>query len=1010
MTILSVSTYSQPNSFECSTAGPVDYARDYDYFVSDYCDFSNYSEGEYATDLTLAITDVEFHIIANDTGEEFYCDPAQGTNPKLYLPTVVANLLGEANYHLSNPEEDVLGSPGQIGDTRIRFRFNPDPNNSCDGFSFYNDLDDIPATLSSDKLHIILFEDVTASEGNPNCFTGGRVLEFNLIRADNLLHNLVFCQDENQHYAQGRSLNHEYGHILGLPHGSSCLNDCFDMNPFEQCTGPNGPDDCAGTWGNSTDPICSGGWTTTNNMMTTNPHQTAITPCQWDIMMNSLAYNNDLEYVDFCVHEVPDLVIPAGENVIWNDHPRFLNQNIFVEKGATLTISCEVRMGTDKRITVKRGAKLTVDHGMITNLCREKNWEGIVVHGNADKEQPDLFGELAPDDAGIVHILNESIIQNADIGVHVRGKGFASYEKQVAHRGGLVVAENSFFRNNRHGVKFMRYEKPNKSRFINCVFEEMSDCEHETVTGVGMWACRDILFEGNTFRNLDGSGIQGVGLGIDVLGGNTFQNLFPAIFILNTSSSTPGANLTRIGGGSEPNIFENNPVHILSFISDELSRVEIRNNIFSGGNVGAEMNGPTRFFIRDNNFSNMDQGVRTLHTGSAVSAADCNTFENIQIPIEAEGNNRNFTFSGNVFEEGLTDVLIREFGAVPGEIRSVQGDFGNTPNNCFSKTNQSTDILTGSNTISFTYLFPDAGGDPCIEPEVGNNNYIKQGVQSNSDICGAEYIYEPPTYGDIDLHNTRDSINDARTVLSSMPANQAALQKLSDHIALEDIILKSLLKDKISQSNYLGAESLLDGESSFLKRRLYYTIKLAAKDYTGAENVLSTFPTDNLEDVYFVATQHYHLAGLTAKEPFTLTAAEKEELCIIRNSKTMARNYAEALLWLYDNENYEIGGGNCNAVERNRENIITPEISTFRIYPNPASHSIVCDYSMKETTSVDKLELIIYNISGQQLMRERLHGTSQQSISISGLSEGVYFVTVRQDGKIVNQDKLIVIK
>jgi len=74
----------------------------------------------------------------------------------------------------------------------------------------------------------------------------------------------------------------------------------------------------------------------------------------------------------------------------------------------------------------------------------------------------------------------------------VRGRGFATWADQVAHRG---------------GVGFMKYEKTNNSRFIDCVFEELSDCEHKTITGVSIWACRNILFQGNTFQNLDGTGI-----------------------------------------------------------------------------------------------------------------------------------------------------------------------------------------------------------------------------------------------------------------------------------------------------------------------------------------------------------------------------------------------------------------------------------------------------------------------------------------------------------------------
>jgi len=880
----------------------------------------------------VARIEVEFHIVRHHLGAttgQFYCDPTQGTNPRLYLPDVVSTLLFEANKKLREPSEDIIGNPGIVEDTRIRYRFSSDPNNACDGFTFYDVpdglntifevLNSLNLTLSNDKLHIILWED----EGRDPCFVGGAASRFNLISVHNLLMNRAICSDLNQHYAEGRLLNHEFGHILGLPHGHSCANDCFDMDPVEQCMGGADQDQCWPSWGWSDNGFCGPMWGNTNNMMSYNPHQTAITPCQWDIMMNSLAYNSGLEYVDFCTYELPDLVIPAGTDAFWNNHPRFLNQN-------------------------------------------------------------------------------------ADVGINVRGRGFATWADQVAHRGGVVVAENSHFRNNKVGVGFMKYEKTNNSRFIDCVFEELSDCEHKTITGVSIWACRNILFQGNTFQNLDGTGIEGIGLGIDVLSGNTFRNLYPGILILDSSSSSL-SNFTRIGGGSEANIFEDNIVHILSFASNELNRINIRNNDFSGGVIGAEMNGPSRFSVFNNDFENMDQGVRSIHTLNAASEVDCNSFKKIQIPLEIQGNNKKFTFSGNAFSGGLKDVILQEFGSVPGEILSVQGDFNNSPNNCFSKTNQSVDILTSNNTISFRYFIPNNNTEFCIDPKIGVNNYTKQGIPSNNVICGAEFI-EEPQYSDVDLYNLRDSISNANSILMNDPGNQVALQKTSYYRAEEDIVLRSLLKDKISQSDYSGAQSLIGDESSFFNRRLSYTIKIAAKDYLGARALLKTFPTDNLEDLYFVKTQNLHLEGIRSPGEFTLTTSEKADLCIIRNSKTLARNYAEGLLWLYDRENYEIGGGDCKAEKKEDENVIIAKMSTFELYPNPARDMLICSYSVDNLSSSFKLDLNIYDITGQQISTIQLDKSGQQNISVVDLSEGVYFVTILQDGLVTNQEKLIVIK
>ncbi|MBK9461163.1 MAG: hypothetical protein IPN94_17455 [Sphingobacteriales bacterium] len=47
-------------------------------------------------------------------------------------------------------------------------------------------------------------------------------------------------------------------------------------------------------------------------------------------------------------------------------------------------------MGEDKKIVVKRGAKLIVDNGTITNTCGAR-WGGIEVWGNTAVAHKDLF-------------------------------------------------------------------------------------------------------------------------------------------------------------------------------------------------------------------------------------------------------------------------------------------------------------------------------------------------------------------------------------------------------------------------------------------------------------------------------------------------------------------------------------------------------------------------------------------------------------------------------------------
>ena len=123
-------------------------------------------------------------------------------------------------------------------------------------------------------------------------------------------------------------------------------------------------------------------------------------------------------------------------------------------------------MGSDKKIIVQRGAKLIVDGGRITNLFEDKYWRGIIVHGNATKEQPNVDDVLEPDDSGVVYITNSQIVF-AEQAIRASGEGVLSYAEQKARWGGLIVAEDSQFYNNKVAAGFMKYDFSNKSRFIN---------------------------------------------------------------------------------------------------------------------------------------------------------------------------------------------------------------------------------------------------------------------------------------------------------------------------------------------------------------------------------------------------------------------------------------------------------------------------------------------------------------------------------------------------------------
>lgn len=79
------------------------------------------------------------------------------------------------------------------------------------------------------------------------------------------------------------------------------------------------------------------------------------------------------------------------------------------------------------------------------------------------------------------------------------------------------------------------------------------------------------------------------------------------------------------------------------------------------------------------------------------------------------------------------------------------------------------------------------------------------------------------------------------------------------------------------------------------------------------------------------------------------------------------------------------------------------KVDGVTIYPNPASTQI----TVKSVVKTDAVEL--YNILGQQVSTQRLEGNIA-TLDLSGLTNGVYFINVRNGSTLITTQKIIVQK
>ena len=222
-------------------------------------------------------------------------------------------------------------------------------------------------------------------------------------------------------------------------------------------------------------------------------------------------------------------------NTTWAANNYYLNGDVFVEPGATLTITGTVYCSEQACIKVKPDGKLVVDGGHLLSLCDGEQWEGIQVWGNRNKHQLKENGHYWQ---GIAELKNNAIIENAKIAINLWNPTAVD---STNTSGGIVFASNTRFINNAKAVSFKPYEnkfqhpqhpeqtvvRDNVSFFTDCLFEVNSDYAgpNEFISHVGLHKVRGVKFKACDFRLEDNAynyewpmGIHGYDAGFSVDG------------------------------------------------------------------------------------------------------------------------------------------------------------------------------------------------------------------------------------------------------------------------------------------------------------------------------------------------------------------------------------------------------------------------------------------------------------------------------------------------------------
>lgn len=491
------------------------------------------------------------------------------------------------------------------------------------------------------------------------------------------------------------------------------------------------------------------------------------------------------KYTTQCTPLSNDYVVNSNMTV---DYDWRSYQNIVVESGATLTVTCRIRMPDNSTITVKQNGRLVIDGGTITSACNGI-WQGIKVWGNASQHQY-VYGSNQLYQ-GFVELKNGAIIENAATAISLGKAG----DWQMLNTGGIVQAYgNSIFRNNKRDIEFLKYQnfnpsnptqkRGNLSYFRNCKFETTANLNDGSNPSnhVTMWNVDGVRFYGCTFENSNTNATS-----FSQLGNGIFTE--DANFIVSGCDWTVPC-LPGVCCGYAPNIFRNlnygiwtkrvsgvsynynidksNFINCLFGVNNEGvdNAIITRNNLTVGKprfaswwttginfNVGTGYRIEENAITRDPSPNSTSIGTWLTNTGMNYNQVYKNSFTNVTFGNYAYQRNRGYDASTGLYSGlaylcnthttiGTNDIYISGTDPVNDGVRQYQGKLNSTNTNAInsagniftrSGVNSESDIAN-PNTPNITYFYapPAVSTNPEYPLYVTTNRVTRVSLTANT--------------------------------------------------------------------------------------------------------------------------------------------------------------------------------------------------------------------------------------------------------------------------------------
>ena len=573
-----------------------------------------------------------------------------------------------------------------------------------------------------------------------------------------------------------------------------------------------------------------------------------------------------------------DDMLSIASNTTWSGS-RVVYGKVTVKSGATLTVTGTVSCTDNTTIAVQAGGKLIVNGGKLTSSCTSKMWKGITVNGS--------FLVISPNPTtpvGIVEVINNGTIENAEIGIHSTG--------------GTVSATNAHFKNNETGVKFEpfygglngtgTFTQTNfdvNSSYVGGTanFKAHLDIESRAVSVSGC-TFTSTAPQNNSAKNY---GIYAFNSNLDVSNCYSFSGFNTAISATNSGSS-PVVSVKN-------STFSNNTIGV---------KLDATNNAKLTGNdiqlnqlisFGAYISDATGYTISGNTFwvsapvspSAFTVGLTIANSGTAENVVYKNIFTNLYIGqnFACQNSSRLFgspftglqalcnTFTGGKYRDILVDNSIFT-SCSSHHIRLDQGSSQSPAGNKFTKVPVPDFENKGGLSTNYYYYSLNQIENPAV-------SNISKISTLNQNLCLT--LLSPLKNLDNSLAQYDEWNKEYEKLLSQLSAEvnnekyNSILDEVSYYSALKDNYFNSIVVEEMHDKMLWGLDDkIISGGSLYENLRYLFRYRGQYGDYF---SVVETYLAENnFEEAKITLAKMYEMFKLTSGKVDEWTSGRVNEL------------------------------------------------------------------------------------------------------------------------------------